>query len=349
MKHSTENREIRLTCNTCRVVFDEISEQRNHFKEDFHRFNLKRKAAGLAPIGVDVFDKLLVQIQRDNQEEEELSWLCNVCNKKYANFMSMQQHLNSNRHKELAEEVEVEEVYSPLKVEDHESESMDDEEFDQMVEDFINDPQTLCRCLFCSNVSDDFESNMDHMTHDHKFIIPLAEYLSDLEGLFCYLATKVHIAYMCITCPYSGETGRVFSSTRGCQAHMLDKGHINFDPIEYEDEYHPFYDLDRYYEQISNVANLREADIDFQLPSGKVVVNRQYSLYYKRNESKEIVSLEKTDEEKQLIAYQKTIRIQTQKTKKQSSMHRKRELKSQLFGNKLLRRRFDQGTANINH
>lgn len=39
-----------LTCFTCRLVFDNSDLMREHYKSDLHRFNLKRKVAGLPPV-----------------------------------------------------------------------------------------------------------------------------------------------------------------------------------------------------------------------------------------------------------------------------------------------------------
>ncbi|OQR83283.1 hypothetical protein ACHHYP_14917, partial [Achlya hypogyna] len=36
-----------LTCGTCRLEFDDVKEQQNHFKTDYHVYNLKRKSKGL--------------------------------------------------------------------------------------------------------------------------------------------------------------------------------------------------------------------------------------------------------------------------------------------------------------
>ncbi len=39
-----------LTCFTCRLVFGDSEKMRDHYKTDLHRFNLKRKVAGLPPV-----------------------------------------------------------------------------------------------------------------------------------------------------------------------------------------------------------------------------------------------------------------------------------------------------------
>lgn len=49
-----------LTCITCRAIFSSPQEQREHYSgSDWHRYNLKRKAAGMAPVSKDAFEAKL--------------------------------------------------------------------------------------------------------------------------------------------------------------------------------------------------------------------------------------------------------------------------------------------------
>lgn len=44
-----------FTCVSCGLLFDTSSEQKAHFKSDFHRFNLKRKCVGLPPVSEEAY------------------------------------------------------------------------------------------------------------------------------------------------------------------------------------------------------------------------------------------------------------------------------------------------------
>ena len=44
-----------LTCVTCNVWFKEAEPQRQHYKTDWHRYNLKRKVVGLPPVSAEAF------------------------------------------------------------------------------------------------------------------------------------------------------------------------------------------------------------------------------------------------------------------------------------------------------
>ena len=51
-----------FTCVTCNVAFKESEKQRTHYKSDWHRYNLKRKVADLAPVSAQAFaDRVQLQ------------------------------------------------------------------------------------------------------------------------------------------------------------------------------------------------------------------------------------------------------------------------------------------------
>jgi hypothetical protein len=47
----------KYTCIACRLMFDSSDAQRDHYKTDYHRFNLKRQVADLPPVSFDAFQK----------------------------------------------------------------------------------------------------------------------------------------------------------------------------------------------------------------------------------------------------------------------------------------------------
>ena len=54
-----------LNCPTCLLPFGEEAGYKEHYKSDFHRYNLKRKMLKLAPATLDQFKgkKLLTNVQ----------------------------------------------------------------------------------------------------------------------------------------------------------------------------------------------------------------------------------------------------------------------------------------------
>ena len=48
-----------LTCISCRVAFSDAEVQRDHYKTEWHRYNLKRKVAELPPVTLENFNDRL--------------------------------------------------------------------------------------------------------------------------------------------------------------------------------------------------------------------------------------------------------------------------------------------------
>lgn len=90
------------TCITCRVAFRDAEMQRAHYKTDWHRYNLRRKVADMAPVTAEGFQER-VRAQRAVAEEESkgTATYCTVCSKKFATFNAYDNHLRSRRHVEL--------------------------------------------------------------------------------------------------------------------------------------------------------------------------------------------------------------------------------------------------------
>ena len=58
------------TCLSCRVGFMDSEGQRQHYKTDWHRYNLKRKIAGMIPVSADNFRERVAAQAREQQEIE---------------------------------------------------------------------------------------------------------------------------------------------------------------------------------------------------------------------------------------------------------------------------------------
>ncbi|KAK3500755.1 hypothetical protein B0T13DRAFT_229450 [Neurospora crassa] len=67
------------SCSLCSLKFDNVQEQRNHLKTDFHHYNLKQKLNGLSPVTEAKFEELVNNLDEsisgsdssDSEEEEE--------------------------------------------------------------------------------------------------------------------------------------------------------------------------------------------------------------------------------------------------------------------------------------
>ncbi|XP_076972999.1 cytoplasmic 60S subunit biogenesis factor ZNF622 isoform X1 [Tamandua tetradactyla] len=90
------------TCITCRVAFRDAELQRAHYKTDWHRYNLRRKVADMAPVTAEGFqERVRTQRAVAEQESKGTATYCTVCSKKFASFNAYENHLKSRRHVEL--------------------------------------------------------------------------------------------------------------------------------------------------------------------------------------------------------------------------------------------------------
>lgn len=221
-----------FTCITCRVAFRDLDIQRQHYKSDWHRYNLKRKVAELPPASVEEFQKrIITQRTKGYKEKEEGTISCKICKKNFNTRNQYENHLLSKKHKEkcakqnvpfetesddlennagpsfgsvikknVQGEVSVKQLSEDMEV-DSDIESINSDEW---IKDTEN-PVTNNNCLFCNHHSRSLVRNLKHMTIAHSFFVPDPEYCTDIKGLLVYLGEKIFAGYMCIWCNDSGK------------------------------------------------------------------------------------------------------------------------------------------------
>eukprot|EP00049_Salpingoeca_infusionum_P017963 m.355191 g.355191 ORF g.355191 m.355191 type:complete len:457 (+) comp17195_c0_seq1:342-1712(+) len=97
-----------FTCLTCRVGFPDGDIQRAHYKTDWHRYNLKRKVATLAPVSANAFRERVLAQRRDQEEQqakEATNFVCEPCGKTFNTQGSHDSHMKSKKHKERCAKV----------------------------------------------------------------------------------------------------------------------------------------------------------------------------------------------------------------------------------------------------
>lgn len=298
------------TCITCRVVFVDPELQRAHYKTDWHRYNLKRKVAELAPVTADDFQRrVLAQQAADKDSEPRRGEFCRACKKRFTSRESYDSHVRSRKHRDRAAAgggeagngagAQMREAAEEMEVDKHATEkAVDTNKLDEDEIETDDEPEPLdaTECLFCSETSGDLETNLEHMTLAHGFFLPDLTYLADVEGLVSYLGEKVGVGFMCLYC---NERGRAFLSARSAQQHMVDKSHCKmYFEAEAALEYAEFYDYTKSYpnggedpmEEGSGKAlaipdaNLEVTeDLELVLPSGARVGHRSLRHLYRQH------------------------------------------------------------------
>lgn len=95
------------TCITCRVLFHDPELQREHYKCDWHRYNLKRKVAGLQPVTNEEFEDRVNQHRAMAADETpDKTQYCKCCSKSFSTKNAYENHLNSKKHKQAVERTE---------------------------------------------------------------------------------------------------------------------------------------------------------------------------------------------------------------------------------------------------
>lgn len=190
-----------FTCITCRVAFKDADLQRQHYKTDWHRYNLKRKVAELPPVTSEEFQRrVLLQRKESDNLQNIKSIYCNPCRKSFGNQKAYDNHLNSKKHKEKSFETDNtttsntsnKHILGNKQNEDYETDSeieeVDSDEWDDEIENPINNDD----CLFCGHHSRSLLTNVKHMSVEHSFFIPDVEYCVDIKGLLVYLGEKIN-------------------------------------------------------------------------------------------------------------------------------------------------------------
>ncbi|EDQ92761.1 uncharacterized protein MONBRDRAFT_17002 [Monosiga brevicollis MX1] len=95
---------VKFTCLNCRVGFPTAEAQRVHYKTEWHRYNLKRKVAGMAPLTADAFRARVTQQRQeaeDNAAQAKADYECTPCRKSFRSKNALESHLQSKKHLQM--------------------------------------------------------------------------------------------------------------------------------------------------------------------------------------------------------------------------------------------------------
>ena len=100
---------LQFTCITCTVGFQNADLQRDHYKTDWHRYNLKRKVASLPPVTKADFEGRLAKHAADQAKANKISSndYCVACSKNFSTDKAYNNHIKSKKHIEAAKKFEM--------------------------------------------------------------------------------------------------------------------------------------------------------------------------------------------------------------------------------------------------
>ena len=243
LNESINKSRTNMMCNHCLYVSKTYEEMKEHYKSEFHKYNLNRVTMNLAPLSFEDYkrkkDFFMKKMEEKKKTEEALklqsqNLFCEICSKKFNSVKKLDEHLISKTHlknKAKKEEEKKEEEISTtsskneikeIKSKEPEKTTLDDNTF----------------CLFCNFKSDNLKNNFYHMVQTHNLEIPFIFYIKSYEELIKILAKKIFVYHACFTC----DTQR-FESIRSLQRHMLSKGHTIVNEKDLDEFLYKYYDI----------------------------------------------------------------------------------------------------------
>lgn len=173
------------TCITCQVMFKTAELQREHYKLDWHRYNLKRKVASIPPVTLEEFEQRAKEHreQSENAERGESEY-CRCCSKLFNTKNAYNNHLNSKKHK-LAEEKNLGSDRPSLSKKDQPSQS-DSDSFEKVEADKALQPGKFVVVNAEDSADDDIETDSEIEEVRLFFIYPYSYLISfDQSNLDC--------------------------------------------------------------------------------------------------------------------------------------------------------------------
>lgn len=188
-----------LTCNACNKEFDDDTEQKLHYKSEWHRYNLKRKVAGVPGVTEALFVARQTALAQEKGQSSETPMLysCGLCGKGYRSSKAHAEHLKSRNHIMRASqgtnnEEEDKAIVKPLprrvvnkpspqrEVNDEESEESDWEEADPE-EDLVGEATNSLTDLNVREVGSENDMDEDEDDDDYEELDPSSCFMCDLE------------------------------------------------------------------------------------------------------------------------------------------------------------------------
>ena len=96
-----------MMCNHCLYVSKTYEEMKEHYKSEFHKYNLNRVTMNLAPLTFEDYKRkkefFMKKMEEKKKNEENLklqtkNLYCDVCEKKFNSIKKLNEHLSSRAH-----------------------------------------------------------------------------------------------------------------------------------------------------------------------------------------------------------------------------------------------------------
>ena len=96
-----------LQCSSCLTSYNNDEEYKNHYKSEFHKYNILRKMVQLAVVSKVQFEKHLLETKKVVKPiiDVKPTYHCEICSKKFKTDAMLKNHNTSKRHLERLSEI----------------------------------------------------------------------------------------------------------------------------------------------------------------------------------------------------------------------------------------------------
>lgn len=221
-------------------TFNSRNELAEHYKSDWHKYNLKRREAGLQLVTEKEFRIRLdaaLAMRREKEKKNGTSHIKDINSKK--NKKKQIKTQAKNEKAKLKSDLASSSADTEMASADNASEEASKPRIPAALAESQENPEIDPKqCLFDQHKSKSVKENIHYMQQKYGLFIPDKEYLVDFVGLMGYCHEKIKLGHYCLYC------NQVFPTWQGCQQHMIDKQHCK---LRYEEgfweELDPFYDF----------------------------------------------------------------------------------------------------------
>ena len=234
-----------MMCNHCLYVSKTYEEMKEHYKSEFHKYNLNRVTMNLAPLSFEeykrkkeFFTKKMEEKKKieENLKKQSSNLYCDICSKKFNSRKKLDEHLISKTHLKNRTKKEEDKKKEDEKEEKNEISTSSQENKKLEPEKTTLDDVTIC--LFCNKKNENLKENMYHMVQTHALDIPFVLYIKSYTDLLKLLAKKIFTYHACLSC----DTQK-FESIKSLQTHMIAKGHTKINDKDLDEFLFKYYDL----------------------------------------------------------------------------------------------------------
>jgi pre-60S factor REI1 len=204
-KQSTRGkRTMALTSTTAPgKVFASRSEIAEHYKSDWHKYNLKRREAGLPLVEEKEFQIRLeaaLAMRKEKEKKNGTDHIKNINSKK--NKKKQQKNKARNERKPndggaLSSSADADMASADNASEEEAPKSRIPAALAESQENPEIDPK---QCLFDQHKSKTLKDNINYMQQKYGFFLPDKEFLVDVEGLLGYCHEKIKLGHYCLYC-----------------------------------------------------------------------------------------------------------------------------------------------------